>query len=76
MADLYDPEDAAEFQLVITHNTTSGRFSVEGHSRNRLVAIGMLDYTRQLVNMETAQQRVLEQMQNAPRIQLSKRLVE
>jgi hypothetical protein len=62
------PEDAAEFELVIKHNVLSGAFSVSGHSKNRLVALGMLDYARGMINRENAKQALLDEMRNAPLI--------
>lgn len=62
------PEDAAEFELVIAHNVLTGAFSVSGHSKNRLVALGMLDYAKQMITRENAKQALLDDMKNAPLI--------
>jgi len=68
MADMTISQDAVEFELVISHNVLSGAFSVSGHSKNRLVALGMLEYAKQLVNHENIKARMREEIQNAPLI--------
>jgi hypothetical protein len=70
------PADDANFKLVITHNVVSKSFSCEGHDKNLLVSMGMLVYAEQLIRMEIAKRRAIEEMQNAPRIQVAPRLVE
>jgi hypothetical protein len=61
-------EDAAEFELVIKHNVLSGAFTVSGHSKNRLVALGMLEYAKGMIVRENAKQALLDDMKSAPRI--------
>jgi len=41
-ADMTIPQEAVQFELVITHNVLTGTFEVAGHSKNRLV-FGMLE---------------------------------
>lgn len=62
------PKGSAEFKLTISHNTVTGSFTVEGHNQNRLVALGMLEYAKQLITRENAKQAMLDDMRNAPRI--------
>ena len=66
MADVTIPQEAVEFELVITHNALSGAFSVSGHSKNRLVSLGMLEYAKQLISRENAKQALMDDMKNAP----------
>ena len=62
------PQEAAEFELVIRHNVLSGTFEFEGHSKNRLVALGMLELAKQLINREGMKQAMVDDMQKSPRI--------
>lgn len=64
------------YKLVISYNVVSKAFGMEGHADNLLVAQGMLTYAEQLLRMEIARRRMVEEMQNAPRIAVSNRLVE
>jgi hypothetical protein len=73
MSDMTISQEAVEFELVITHNVLSGAFSVSGHSKNHLVALGMLEYAKQLVNRENMKQVVLDEMKNAPLVIPGKR---
>ena len=68
MADMTIPQEAVQFDLVISHNVLSGAFEFSGHSKNRLVALGMLEYAKQLINMENAKQRMRDEMESASRI--------
>jgi hypothetical protein len=70
MADMTIPQESVQFELVITHNVLSGTFEVSGHSKNRLVSLGMLEYAKQLINRESLKQQILEDMKNAPRVAL------
>jgi hypothetical protein len=63
-------QEQVQFELVITHNVLSGTFEVSGHGQNRLVALGMLEYAKQLINHENAKQAMLDAMKNAPRVAL------
>jgi hypothetical protein len=66
MADVTIPQEAVEFELVIRHNVLTGEFEVEGHSKNRLVALGMLELAKQLINREGMKQAMLDDMANSP----------
>ncbi len=52
----------------IRHNVLSGTFEFEGHSKNRLVALGMLELAKQLINREGMKQAMVDDMQKSPRI--------
>jgi hypothetical protein len=67
-------QEAVEFELIITHNVLSGTFEVSGHSKNRLVALGMLEYAKGLINRENAKQAILDDMKNSPLVIPSNRL--
>jgi hypothetical protein len=75
MADDSFPGDDVNFKLVITHNVVSKSFVLEGHMKNMLVSLGMLHYAEQFVRMEISRARMSEELQNAPRIAVSNRLV-
>lgn len=64
--DMTIDQDAVQFEIVITHNVLSGTFEVSGHGKNRLVALGMLEYAKGLINRENAKQAMLEDMKNSP----------
>ena len=68
MADLTFPEGAVEFELVITHNVLTGAFGVTGHAKNRLVALGMLEYAKQLIKHENMRQFIIDELKNRPRV--------
>jgi hypothetical protein len=65
--------DAVEFELVIRTNVATGTFEVSGHGKNRLVALGMLEYAKQLINRENLKQALLDDMAGTPRIVRSDR---
>ena len=66
MPDMTIRQEVVEFELVIRHNVLSGTFEVEGHSKNRLVALGMLELAKQLINREGMKQAMLDDMANSP----------
>jgi len=68
MPDMTIPQEAVQFELVITHNVLTGTFEVAGHSKNRLVSLGMLEYAKQLINRESLKQSILDEMKNRPRV--------
>ena len=72
--DMTVDQEAVQFELVITHNVLSGTFEVSGHSKNRLVALGMLEYAKQLINRESLKQSMLDDMKNSPLVIPSNRL--
>jgi len=67
-------QEAVQFELVITHNVLSGTFGIFGHSKNRLVALGMLKYAEQLINRESMKQAMLDDMKNSPLVIPSNRM--
>ncbi len=72
--DMTVDQEAVQFELVITHNVLSGTFEVSGHSKNRLVALGMLEYAKQLINRESLKQAMLDDVKNSPLVIPSNRM--
>ena len=68
MPDMTIPQEAVQFELVITHNVLTGTFEVAGHSKNRLVSLGMLEYAKQLINRESLKQSILDDLKNRPMV--------
>lgn len=64
-----------ELQVVIRYDVLTREFALEGCDKNAVVAAGMLEYAMSRVKRFLLQGDIERELQNAPRIQVSNRLV-
>jgi hypothetical protein len=60
--------EQSEYQLVISFNTLTHEFEMQGFDKDPLVALGMLEWAKHKVQRAVTKNELLEEMKTLPRI--------
>lgn len=66
---------AAEVVIVVRFNPLTAEFSLAGCDKNPVVALGALDYALARVRRFLTQADIERELKNAPRVEISNRLI-